>query len=277
MNHSPLISAETLLENLDDPKIKVFDVRGVWGANPGSERDQYDKGHIPGAVYLDWTKHFIAPRTLIPEAPVASAADARQSFAALGISAGDTVVLYDHYNHMFASRLWWAMQYWGFGNVKILDGGWPCWNSREHPVSMDEVLPTQGDFVPQKQAHLRVDTSQVLARSPDTILLDARIEKNYLGNSSDPGSGHIPGAISIPFKSLMREEDGPFKASAELEALFAGKLGAWRDKPIISYCAAGYASSVILVALQILGAEAVLYDDSFVVWKKDPQRPIEQG
>ena len=77
--------------------------------------------------------------------------------------------------------------------------------------------------------------------------------------------------------TMQKEDDGPFKSRAALQELFAEKLGEWRDKQILPYCASGYASAVVLLALHLLGEVVPLYDDSFAVWKQDPQRPIEQG
>jgi thiosulfate/3-mercaptopyruvate sulfurtransferase len=277
MKNSSLISADDLLEKLNKPNIKLFDIRGVWGTSPASIVDDYHQGHIPGACYLDWTTHFIDSSFPIDEAPVALIENVKRSFEELGISEGDEVILYDDFNHMFASRLWWAIRYWGFFNVKILDGGWSNWIAKSLPVSVNTDVPSRGSFLPKKQQHLRVSTSQLTKIFNERLLIDARNENSFKGSLSDSRSGHIPSAINISFKTLLDENSGLFKSSDELIQIFDEKLGTWRDKKIISSCASGYAGAVVLFAIELLGYEAALYDDSFTIWKKELQRPIEQG
>lgn len=123
-NHSPLISAEQLAALLDDPSVKVFDVRGTWATPARALPEEYAEGHVAGAAFLDWTKHFNAQDVAIGLAPIANETEARQSFEGLGINRDDLVVLYDASSHMQAGRMWLAMRHWGFSNVRVLNGGW---------------------------------------------------------------------------------------------------------------------------------------------------------
>jgi thiosulfate/3-mercaptopyruvate sulfurtransferase len=276
MEDSPLVSAQYVLDHLEDPQVKFFDVRGVWGDQPGALTEQYMQGHIPHAIYLDWTQELITTTTAIADAPVPDIKNAHQSFQNLGISAEDTVVLYDDYDHLFASRVWWVMRYFGHPGVKILDGGWPNWQAKGYPVSTENHTPEAGDFLPKEQHHLRVDAHEVLNRSNDTILVDGRSVESYTGLAGDARSGHIPGAINIPFKSLLDGHSGLFIDDQSLKQLFS-KAGIDSQKAtVMSSCGSGYAGSVILVGLKKIGIEAPLYDGSFSEWKKDPDRPVEQ-
>lgn len=232
MKNSSLISADDLFKKLNKPNIKLFDIRGVWGTSPASIVDDYHQGHIPGACYLDWTTHFIDSSFLIDEAPVALIENVKRSFEELGISDGDEVILYDNFNHMFASRLWWALRYWGFFNVKILDGGWSNWIAKSLPVSANTDVPSRGSFLPKEQQHLRVSTSQLMEIFNETLVIDARIEDSFKGSLSDFRSGHIPSSINIPFRTLLDQNSGLFKSSDELIRIFDEKLGTWRDKKI---------------------------------------------
>jgi thiosulfate/3-mercaptopyruvate sulfurtransferase len=267
--YDPLIKAEELKSRLNEPNFKVFDIRGRWGNPPVSRPEEYLKGHIPGAFYLDWIETFLEPSDSIPEAPVASQKRAKEAFRQLGISSGDTVVLYDDYAHMFASRVWWSMNYWGFSQVKILNGGWERWLQSGHPTSTVPATPPQGDFVPVAQPHWLVSTEQVIAQKEESLLLDGRGEAGFR-------EARIPGSLSLPFSTLLDPDTGLFKSSEDLEAVFES-TGDWRERPIIATCGAGYAATVLMVALQKLGRSAPLYDGSLTIWKQDPSRPVEMG
>ena len=118
---SPLISADQLEDLLGEPKVKIFDIRGTWKSPARALPQDYAAGHIPGAVFLDWTAHFIDTKEEIGLASVADSDQAADSFRALGINKDDVVILYDDYHHMLAGRIWWAMHYWGFATVRVLE------------------------------------------------------------------------------------------------------------------------------------------------------------
>ncbi len=274
---SPLVSAEQCLELIKLPNVKLFDVRGKWGSSTAEALEDYHRSHIPGAVFLDWRSHFIEPNKPIHLASVAAQADATQAFQALGISNDDLVVLYDDYHHMVAGRIWWAMRYWGFTNVKILNGGWKHWCDQQLPKSSIHESPCVGNYVALESSQLRISLSKLLKTHDEHDLIDARGETGYFGNDDDARSGHIPGAISIPFREVLDEESGCMKNDAELTELFMQRLPDFKQQPIISSCGSGYAGTIILLALHQLGIEAPLFDDSFSVWKMNESLPIERG
>lgn len=281
---SPLISASELRNQLALPKHqqpRVFDVRGKWGGNSEEAQQDYQQGHIEGSVFLDWTMHFLTPNIDIHLAPVAPKDEAQVSFESLGIDKNDAVVLYDDYHHMLAGRIWWAMRYWGFSNVTVLNGGWKYWQACKYPISTKNNPLVQNNktkiFTVNKQVGLRTPLDAIIYRSSNVCLVDARGERNYLGNRNDPLSGHIPGALNIPFRSLLNANNGCFQNKATLEHLLESLIPRIKETPIIASCGSGYAGTVFLLALQEIGITAPLFDDSFSVWKQDSNRPIEQG
>ncbi|WP_299404834.1 sulfurtransferase [Acaryochloris sp. IP29b_bin.148] len=277
LGDSPLISADQCLNLIHEPAVKIFDVRGKWGSSSTEASADYRKGHIPGAVFLDWRAHFLELDRPTHLAPVASQKYANMSFQILGISSEDLVILYDDYHHMLASRIWWAMRYWGFTNVKILNGGWEDWCRKRLPYSSAHKYPPHGNFKATEQSYLRVSLETLLKTKDESNLIDARGMQSHRGNTDDDRSGHIPEAINIPFREVLNEETGYFKESFELEALFSQKLPDFRNSPIISSCGSGYAGTIILVALYEIGIEAPLFDDSFSVWKLNESLPVEKG
>ncbi|MBX2803487.1 MAG: hypothetical protein KTR31_37750 [Myxococcales bacterium] len=141
-----LVSADALAVVLGRADLKIFDVRGTWSTPARALPEAYDQGHLPRAVFLNWTKELLEPGVPVNLASVASREGARDSLRRLGIQPGDTVVLYDDRSHMFAGRIWWAMRAWGLTQVFVLNGGWSHWTMQGLPVSTERhTVSEEGD------------------------------------------------------------------------------------------------------------------------------------
>jgi len=99
---------------------------GVEEATYRGAAEEYLAGHIPGAVFIDWTKTLSDPDDPVPVqvAPPDRFADA---MSGRGIGDATHVVAADHLGGQFATRLWWALRYYGHERVGVLDGGWNRW------------------------------------------------------------------------------------------------------------------------------------------------------
>ncbi|MEP3276643.1 MAG: sulfurtransferase [Stappiaceae bacterium] len=276
--HSPLVSADQLEELLSEPTLKVFDVRGTWSTSPASASPhEYDAGHIPGAVFLDWTKHFVEQDVALGLAAVAEKNGAEQAFGELGINEGDLVVLYDDYHHMLAGRIWWAMRHWGFANVRVLNGGWRYWSARNKPVSQDSPEIAPGTFQPQQKEGLLISLEQLISTKDQHCVIDARGAQSYAGKAEDPRTGHIPGSLNLPFAAVLDPETGLFLDPGSIAGVFDKATPQWREKPVITTCGSGYAATITLLALSELEQTAGMFDGSFAIWKQDPDRPVSQA
>ncbi|WP_299958453.1 rhodanese-like domain-containing protein [uncultured Roseobacter sp.] len=277
MTQGPLISADELIAVIDAPNVKVFDVRGTWASPARALPDDYDTGHIPGAVFLDWTRHFIAQDVAPGLAPIADEAEAGVSFATLGINEGDLVVLYDASSHMHAGRIWLAMRHWGFDNVRVLDGGWTNWKNLGMQVSTALAMPGTGSFVPKHVPGLKIDLEEFLTLQDGACVIDARGAANYAGKADDPRSGHIPDALNVPFSAMLDPDSGRFLDTATIVTVLDERAPDWASKPLIASCGSGYAATVVLLALAKIDKTGILFDGSFAVWKQDPDRPVAQS
>jgi len=251
-----LITTKELNEVIGNPKVKIFDVT---------------------STFLDWRKEFIQQDMAPNLAQISSFEEAKQSFEQLGIDQGDIVILYDDYYHMFAGRVWWSMRYWGFENVHVLNGGFKHWQSQDLPVSQELPEVSLGTFIPVCQAYLRVPMADFLTQKDNACVLDGRGIAGYKGKPEDPRTGHIPGAINAAYDVLVNKETGLFLEKEQLIALFDKAVPNWRTEKIISSCGGGYSGTVAMLALAHLGAQSSLFDESFSVWKLDPNRPVEQS
>ncbi|UTZ23886.1 sulfurtransferase [Vibrio campbellii] len=263
-NQSPLISAEEAAKKLNDQSTKFFDVRGRWGEDIQCSRQAFLSEHITGARFLDWTKTFVNTDLPIALAPVAEIEQAQADFAALGINQDDLVILYDDYFHMFAGRVWWAMRYWGFHNVRVLDGGLKRWKSLALPTSNNLNSARVGNYVVKKEQSWIALFDDVLNRSDNTVLLDARRSENFFASDVS----HIPGAINVPFATLLDSDTGMFKAPEEIKQVIEVAINGQDIDHVISSCGSGYAGTILLIALQLIGIDSTLYDGSYAEWKE---------
>src|SRR4051794_35244507 len=120
-----LVSPEELLDRIDDPTLRIADVRW-WLADPGKGRRDYDEAHLPGAIFVDVDTDLVASegpgRHPLPT-PAAFAA----RMAALGFDDSSDIVAYDDAGGTIAVRLWWMLDVLGHPRVRVLDGGIGAW------------------------------------------------------------------------------------------------------------------------------------------------------
>ena len=289
-NHDPLVSTDWLGEHLNDPNLRIVDIRGyVKKTDLGNgrqraeylaARDEYGEAHIPGAVFVDWT-HDITD----PEDPVPTQIALPDRFAALmgslGIGDATHVVVYDHAGGQFATRLWWALTYYGHDRASVLDGGWEQWIAEARPTTAEVPAIEPAVFNPRLRRGWRKEAEDVLIASEHgAFVLDARDEGQYTGAVAREGgrAGHIPGARHLYADSLFEPENGTFLPKEKLvEKLREAGVPEDRDAPLIAYCNGGVAATVPLFALHRLGYKNLAnYDGSWNEWGAREDLPVER-
>jgi thiosulfate/3-mercaptopyruvate sulfurtransferase len=242
---------------------------GVVFVEVDEDVSAYDKGHIAGAVRLDWKTEL--------QDPVKRDFVDREQFerllSAKGIANDDTVILYGGNNNWFAAYAYWYFKLYGHADVKLLDGGRKKWELDSRPLTEDVVERPATQYRAQEQdVSIRAFRDEVLAAQGSKHLVDVRSPDEFSGKLLAPAhlpqeqsqrAGHIPGAVNVPW-SQAAAEDGTFKTDDELRALYAGK-GVGEDKPTIAYCRIGERSShTWFVLRELLGyADVKNYDGSW--------------
>ena len=276
---NPLVTPAWLAGRLGDSKTAILDATlPPVGVTPKVDtRARYLARHIPGAVFFDieqLSDHSTRLPHMLPRPDEFS-----RKIAALGV--GDTmdIVVYEQEGVFSAPRAWWMLRTFGAKNVFLLDGGLRAWVEADLPTESGEVDPALATF----DARLDSDAVRDFAQIEQLIaqhgqILDARSAGRFSGTAPEPrpelSSGHMPGAVSIPFTYLSVE--GRLKSAEELREIFAAK-GVKTDEPITTTCGSGVTAAVIALGLEIVGAQRVsLYDGSWSEYAQHPRAVIEK-
>ncbi|HEY8672466.1 MAG TPA: sulfurtransferase [Candidatus Dormibacteraeota bacterium] len=277
----PLVSSEWLQANLDHRQVVVLDVRGRHpsSALAHAKRAEYAQGHIPGAIFVDWEHDFVDVSDPVPYQIAAIDGFAARA-ATLGIGDSDLIVTYDDYYGIFAARVAWSFRFYG-AEARVLDGGWRTWLDEGRPTSAGVTQRADVVFTPRTRTALRRRLDEVeVAGAKGATLVDARPRHLFLGEPGAAGTGHIPGARSLPYQELVDGATGLFASPAAITRLLrdAGIDPARPPRELITTCGTGVSATVALIALELAGVHgAGVYDGSFSEWSADPARPIEYG
>ena len=266
-----LVNTQWLQDHLNDDlyvlsdRIRIAEVDYDPSAN-------YELGHIPGAVLIDWKSDINDPirRNLLTRAAYESL------LQRIGVNKDTVLVLYGDFSNWFAAFAFWVFKYYGYGEVVLLDGGRKKWLEEDRPVTKDIPNIPKGNYIAgEPDSSLRAYLNYVKATLGSKVLVDVRSPKEFTGELLAPPEyptehaqrgGHIPGAVNIPWAQAVYE-DGTFKSAKELQNLYESK-GVTKDKEIISYCRIGERSSHTWFVLKyLLGYPNVKnYDGSWTEW-----------
>lgn len=268
---SILVEPNWLTQPLSAGELVIIDVR------PQSE---YKLGHIPGAANL--------PISQITDAknPVRGMLFPKEQFEgvmrAMGVNQDSTVVIYDVGNTPNTARLFWALHYFGFERIAIMNGGFAQWRKQGLPVDTKEPSKSPGNFVAVANPLRIADKAYVKQSLGKTgvVILDVRTLEEYEGSiKSAQRVGHIPGAINLDWVNNLTMVEGvaKMKPAIELSKLYEG-LGVTTDKEIIVHCQTGVRASQTYFTLRYLGYGQVrVYDGSWEEWGSDLSLPVEVG
>jgi thiosulfate/3-mercaptopyruvate sulfurtransferase len=271
-----LVTAEELDAALggDQPPV-VLDVRWKLGGPPG--HDEYLRGHVPGAVYVDLDTELAGHgEPADGRHPLPAVADLETAIRRWGIDDGSAVVVYDGEGNLAAARAWWLLRWAGLSDVRLLDGALPAWVEAGGRLETDDVVPEPGRFVARPGSLPTLTADQAGDWPQQGVLLDARAAERYRGEVEpvDPKAGHVPGAVSAPTGDNLAP-DGRFRSPEELRERFAA-LGADGTRPVAAYCGSGVTAAHELAALAVAGIDATLYPGSWSQWSNQ-DRPVATG
>ena len=261
-----LVDADYLLKTRDNDNVIVIDARGSM-LEEGAL--MYDK-----ATVVDWTDISLLGEFGGEElGKLLSKDNYREIFNILDIKEDTEVLVYGFTmpNQGFGdeARVVYTFNYAGFDNVKIIDGGFDKvkqlgfnknYNPENDRINVSSVVREEAQ---DNKKAVFTDELLSLVNSADVQIIDTRLEAEYNGRViyGENKAGHIPGAISVPFNSLV-DEDGFIKSREALEEYFVSK-GLDKNKLQITYCTTGVRASYVAVILEELGYKVRNYEPSF--------------
>jgi thiosulfate/3-mercaptopyruvate sulfurtransferase len=273
-----LVSTDWVAEHLNDPNVRLLE----------SNEDVllFDMGHIEGAQKVDW--HQDLNDSVVRD--YVSREQFQELLRSKGIDESKTVIFYGDKNNWWATYAFWVFQLFGFKNAKVMDGGRMKWEAEKRPLVTETrtyertnyTAPERSDaqiraFRDQVLEHMRAGRPLIDVRSPQEFTGERTHMPDYPQEGTLRG-GHIPTAKSVPW-ARAANQDGSFKNSEELRAIYEKEKGLKPSDDVIAYCRIGERSShTWFVLTYLLGYEKVRnYDGSWTEWGNAVRAPIEKG
>jgi thiosulfate/3-mercaptopyruvate sulfurtransferase len=264
-----LVDTAWLAARTADPAIRIVDLRPRG----------FDEAHIPGAVWLDnnWIRKAGSPPTYLP-----SAAEFETLMTRLGIGPATRVIAYDERGGIYATRLWWILNYYGHTNVAVLNGGWVKWTLEQRATTKDAPpVAASAPFKVKARVTGHATAADVLAaiNKPGVKLVDARTQGEIDGKDlrGIKRGGFIESSIPVYWEDTLDPGTKAFKSAAELTTLFRDR-GISPADDVITYCQIGMRASHDLFALALIGHDLGKlrnYYGSWEEWGNRDDTPIK--
>ncbi len=267
-----IISPLKLSKIIDGDQLKIIDCR--WYLNDKKRgKKEYEKEHIPGAIYFDLEKNSDLDINIPHMLPK------KEKFVSFlkknGISPHDEVVIYDQVGFFCSSRVWFTFAYFNFKNIKILNGGIKYWKERNFRLSHQRKTTLRKEKIQlREKKNMVVNKEYVkkIIRNKKKLIIDARPRNRFLGLVEEPRKnlkkGNIPGSINIPFTKLV-DKKGKILNKSILKKMFEKQINFSLINEIICTCGSGVTACNIILALNLLGVKNLkLYDGSWAQWGK---------
>lgn len=276
-----VVSADWVEKQLGAPEFRIVDASWYLPAHNRNGAAEYAAGHIPGAVFFD--QDAIADHSTGLPHTLPTPSYFAEEVGKLGISATDTIVVYDGPGFFSAPRVWWMFRVMGAQAVYVLDGGIDGWKATGRPLETDLPEPKPATFEITFDRKRVTSFPQMLdiVDAGSRQIADARSAGRFTGEEAEPRagmrSGHMPGARSVPASILS--ENGHLKDLATLRSIFT-TAGIDLSQPVVTSCGSGVTAAVVTLALESIGhTDNSLYDGSWSEWgsKPETETPIVTG
>ena len=268
------VDTQWLMDHATDEDLMILD------AQPNVH--DYIKAHIPGAIYMNEGLLRVPknglPAQYVPETVI------EPLFRRVGLEADRPVVVYtgkglfsEWGNGLEQTMMAYTLARFGHKNVYVLDGGFEQWMQDEGPISQvfPEVTESNFGVEVQREYFVAYDAFRTLKDRENVILLDARPANVYEGQGPWIKPGHIPGAINVPWKVFMTDENPrKLRPDDEIQAIL-DEHEITPDKTVICSCGTGReATNEFLLFKWYLGFPKVkIYEGSFTEWSSYPKTP----
>jgi len=259
-----LVDVSQLTTREEAKKFDILDARA---------KNKYDKGHVPGAVWVDheaWSKAF------------AKSQDPKEwenRIGALGLRNIDKILIYDDAMQKDAARIWWILRYFGHKDARLLNGGIQAWTAAKLPASTEAVTLKPAKYrieSPRTDTLAGADDILAILKKKNVQIIDTRSEKEHCGDEKlkNKRGGAIPGAMHLEWTDAIDKESRKFKSPAQLAAMFKA-AGIDVGKPSVTHCQSGGRAAVMAFTLELMGADQVAnYYRGWSEWGNRADAPV---
>ncbi len=283
-----LVETQWLADNLDDPNLVIIEANAAMpnyfkdsaaqSIELVSGRDDYLKGHLPGADFVDLVTELCDCTNDDQYFPLPSDKQFAEAMSRHGVGEGAKVVIYDRTIGMWACRFWLMLRSYGHDDVAVLNGGWNKWIADRRPISTETPVVCSRNFVVDKTKSLfatKADAVEAMTNK-DICLINALSPKEFAGQDTIRYGrpGHIPSSKNVPSRTLVNPDTCEFLNREALEEIFS-KVGAFESERVVSYCGGAIGASSGVFLMSLLGIEQVaLYNGSLKEWADDAELPM---
>ncbi len=270
LNPQAIVSTDWLSNNINNPNLVILDGTYHLPTANRNAAEEFLLKHIESAVFFDIDDIADVDNGLphmLPSDKVFS-----DKVGALGINNEKRVVVYDVYGMQSAARTWWMFRFFGHENVSVLDGGLPKWINEGNKISSRPVTPSPTTFVCNRQPRLVKSLNDIkeIVKGEKGQIIDARSLGRFNGTEPEPRpsmrSGHMPGAISLPFTKFLDPESKTYISNEKINHLIK-ELNIDLNQPITTTCGSGVTACALALGLFLIGkTDVAVYDGSWSEW-----------
>lgn len=272
-NERPIVSVDWLKNNLERKDVVLLHL---------SSPEEFEKEHIPGAAFISRSEYIVNSEDQTEVYDLPSVEKLTELFQSKGINEDDIIILYVGNSWVSPlTRIYFTLDYLGYSDqTYILDGGLALWKHEEGSLSSGIPEVEKGNFTPKSIKDLVVDLDFVKENYQGNSfnIADARASVFYEGIQAVMGrKGHIPGAKTLPYTSMMSEgPNGSYKllSNEDLQSIF-DEQGLEKETPLILYCHIGQQATLVYLSAKTLGYDVRLFDGSFHEWGASEENLVE--
>lgn len=258
-----LVNVEFIKENDD---LIIIDCRYDM-ANPPFGYEEYKKGHLKGAYYIDLDKDMTGDVSVHGgRHPLPDMDEFARKMSTLKIKKDSKILVYDNGELPMAARLWFMLNLIGLREVYILEGGYDELVKSDMEITTEEPdydFDNELSVDIQSQLICDVDCVKASMDNEKSVIVDSRSKPRYLGLEEpfDKIAGHIPTAINYFWKDNF--EGLKVKDYGKLQAAF---LEMNNYEEVIVHCGSGITGCVNMFLLNEIGIKSKLYLGSYSDW-----------